>query len=147
GSVVPPGHPPRVGDLSVHDVYVEIEGPASTDVAHNFVQRWNEASDRSREDGCWPDRDAASDLPFPSRLAPPAGDAPVQIPRTVRAGRYPAAGAAPGAEPFPIAGGEASVLEQYLAAIDGAREGIYVENQFLASVPILARLAAGGRAR
>jgi len=141
-SVVPPGHPPRAGEPSVHDVYVEVEGPASTDVAHNFVQRWNEASDRDRADGCWPDRDAASDLPFPRRLAAPAGDAPVQITRTVRPGRYAAAVAAPGGEPFPIAGGEASVLEQYLAAIDAAREGIYVENQFLASVPILARLAA-----
>jgi phosphatidylserine/phosphatidylglycerophosphate/cardiolipin synthase-like enzyme len=141
-SVVPPGHPPRAGEPSIHDVYVEIEGPASTDVAHNFVQRWNEASDRDRADGCWPDRDAASDLPFPVRLAPPAGDAPVQITRTVRAGRYTCELPAPGAAPFPLAGGEASVLEQYLTAIDAAREGIYVENQFLASVPVLGRLAA-----
>jgi hypothetical protein len=43
---------------------------------------------------------------------------------------------------LPIGAGEASVLKQYLAAIDAAREGIYVENQFLASVPVLARLAA-----
>jgi len=33
------GHP--------HDVYVELCGPAATDVHHNFVQRWNEASDRA----------------------------------------------------------------------------------------------------
>jgi cardiolipin synthase len=143
-SVAPPGHPPRGGD-SVHDVYVEITGPASTDVAHNFTQRWNEASERGRADGCWPDASAACDLPFPSRLAAPAGDAPVQITRTIRAGRYASAIAAPGGEPFPIAGGEASVLEQYLAAIDAAREGIYAENQFLASAPVLARLAAAAQ--
>jgi len=142
GSVVPPGHPPRVGGPSVHDVYLEIAGPASTDVAHNFVQRWNEASERGRPDGCWPDPGAADDLPFPSRLAAPAGDAPVQITRTVRAGRYTSAIPAPGAAPFAIDAGETSILEQYLAAIDAAREGIYIENQFLASVPVFARIAA-----
>lgn len=142
GSVVPPGHPPRPGEPSVHDVYLEVAGPASTDVAHNFVQRWNEASERGRPDGCWPDPGMADDLPFPSRLAAPAGDAPVQITRTVRAGRYTSEVAALGAAPFRIAAGETSVLEQYLAAIDAAREGIYVENQFLASVPVLAHLAA-----
>jgi cardiolipin synthase A/B len=142
GSVVPPGHPPRPGEPSVHDAYLEIAGPASTDVAHNFVQRWNGASERDRPDGCWPQARAAGDLAFPSRLAAPAGDMPVQITRTVRAGRYSSAVAAPGASPFRVEAGEASVLEQYLAAIDAAREGIYVENQFLASVPVLARLAA-----
>jgi cardiolipin synthase len=141
-SVAPPGHPPCGAEPSVHDVYVEVAGPASSDVAHNFVQRWNEASERGRADGCWPHAGAAGDLPFPSRLAAPAGDAPVQITRTVRPGRYTSEIAAPGAAPFPIAAGEASVLEQYLAAIDAAREGIYVENQFLASAPVLARLAA-----
>jgi phosphatidylserine/phosphatidylglycerophosphate/cardiolipin synthase-like enzyme len=141
-SVVPPGHPPRADKPSVHDVYLELAGPASSDVAHNFVQRWNQASDRDRADGCWPDRTAADDLPFPARLAAVAGDAPVQITRTVRAGRYTSEVPAPGAASFPIAAGEASVLEQYLTAIDAAREGIYVENQFLASVPVLARLAA-----
>jgi len=141
-SMVPPGHPPRAGGPSVHDVYAEIAGPATTDVAHNFVQRWNEASERARVDGCWPDALAAGDLQFPSRLAAPAGDAPVQITRTVRAGRYTASIAAPGAEPFPIARGEASVLEQYLAAIDAARDGIYLENQFLGSAPVFERLGA-----
>jgi phosphatidylserine/phosphatidylglycerophosphate/cardiolipin synthase-like enzyme len=142
GSIVPPGHPPRAGAPSVHDVYLEIAGPATTDVAHNFVQRWNEASERSRPDGCWPDARAADDLPFPVRLATPAGDVPVQITRTVRAGCYTSDVAALGAAPFPIRAGETSVLAQYLAAIDAARQGIYLENQFLGSVPVLARLAA-----
>ena len=142
GSLVPPGHPPREGAPSVHDLYLEVAGPASTDVAHNFVQRWNEASERGRADGCWPDAARADDLPFPSRLAAVAGSAPVQITRTVRAGRYGAVVAAPGTEPFAIEGGEASVVEQYLAAIDAARHGIYIENQFLASAEALERLAA-----
>jgi phosphatidylserine/phosphatidylglycerophosphate/cardiolipin synthase-like enzyme len=142
GSLVPPGHPPRAGDLSIHDLYLEIAGPASTDVAHNFVQRWNEASERARPDGCWPDAAAAADLPFPSRLAAAAGSVPVQITRTVRAGRYAAAVAAPEAPPFAIDGGEASIAEQYLAAIDAARHGIYIENQFLASIEAIERLGA-----
>jgi phosphatidylserine/phosphatidylglycerophosphate/cardiolipin synthase-like enzyme len=143
-SIVAPGHAvsARLRTPSVHDVYVEIAGPATTDVCHNFVQRWNEASDRDRGDGCWRDAAAAGDLPFPSRLAATAGDVPVQITRTVRAGRYACDTAAPEGPTFPIAGGEASVLEQYLAAIDSAREGLYIENQFLASVPVLTRLAA-----
>ena len=142
GSLVAPGHPPRPGDPSTHDLYLEIAGPASTDVAHNFVQRWNEASERARPDGCWPDAAATADLPFPSRLAAATGSVPVQITRTVRAGRYTAAVAAPGAAPFAIDGGEASIAEQYLAAIDAARHGIYIENQFLASIEALERLGA-----
>src|SRR5262249_61073439 len=137
GSLVPPGHPPRAGDPSIHDLYLEIAGPASTDVAHNFVQRWNEASERVRADGCWPDAAAAADLPFPSRLAAAAGSVPVQITRTVRAGRYTAAAAAPAAPPLAIDGGAASSAEQHLAAIDAARHGIYIENQFLASIEAL----------
>src|SRR5262249_56436179 len=57
-------------------------------------------------------------------------------------GRYTAEVAAPDAAPFPIARGEASILEQYVAAIDGARRAIYVENQFFGSPVILARLEA-----
>jgi len=140
GSIVRPGHPPRADGPSVHDLYLEVAGPASTDVAHNFVQRWNEASERARPDGCWPDAAAADDLPFPARLAGAAGAVPVQITRTVRAGRYTAAVAAPDAERFAIDGGEASVAEQYLAAIDAARHGIYVENQFLGAPVILQHL-------
>ena len=49
GSVVSPGHAPRESG-STHDVYVELRGPAATDVHHNFVQRWNEASDRDLAD-------------------------------------------------------------------------------------------------
>jgi cardiolipin synthase len=141
GSIVGPGHPPRTDGPSVHDLYVEIAGPASTDVAHNFVQRWNEASERDRPDGCWPDAGVAGPLPFPSRLAPAAGDAPVQIARTIRPGVYRAGVAAPDAAPFPIADGESSILAQYVAAIDGARHGIYIENQFLGAPAILERLA------
>ena len=76
-SVVPPGHPAARG-RNTHDVYVEVEGPAASDVHHNFVQRWNEASDRDAADGFWPDAMSQDDLPFPEKLSASRGDVPVQ---------------------------------------------------------------------
>jgi phosphatidylserine/phosphatidylglycerophosphate/cardiolipin synthase-like enzyme len=139
GSMVSPGHrPPRAGD-DVHDVYLEIEGPAATDVHHNFVQRWNEASERGTP---WPDAAAAGDLPFPSAPSAVRGDVPVQIVRTVRAGLYAADTPSPGGAAFPIAEGEFSAREHYLAAIEGARRSVYLEQQFLASPEALVALEA-----
>jgi phosphatidylserine/phosphatidylglycerophosphate/cardiolipin synthase-like enzyme len=45
-----PGHD---GGGGIHDAYVEVSGPSATDVHHNFVQRWNEASERRLENGTW----------------------------------------------------------------------------------------------
>jgi phosphatidylserine/phosphatidylglycerophosphate/cardiolipin synthase-like enzyme len=64
----------------------------------------------------------------------------VQITRTVRAGCYQVGVAAPGASPFPIASGEASIVEQYLAAVEAATSSIYLENQFFASAEMLASI-------
>src|SRR4029450_8496944 len=128
GSVVAPGHAAREGG-STHDVYVEVRGPAATDVHHNFVQRWNEASDRDLPDGLWPDARSQSELPFPRTLSAAAGDVPVQIQRTVRRGRYADGNAAPDGARVAIADGEHSILDQYLRAIDGARSAIYIEDQ------------------
>ena len=46
-SLVAPGHQ---GEGQNHDVYVELRGPALADVQHNFVQRWNESSERTAVD-------------------------------------------------------------------------------------------------
>jgi len=135
-SVARPGHPPAGGDQD-HDVYVELRGPATSDVHHNFVQRWNEASERRDEHGAWPDPVRAADLAFPSRLAPAAGEVPVQLTRTVMAGLYADGRAAPEADGFAIARGETSALEQYLAAIGTAREAIYVEDQAIGSPAVV----------
>jgi phosphatidylserine/phosphatidylglycerophosphate/cardiolipin synthase-like enzyme len=67
-----------------HDIYVEVSGPAAADVHHNFVQRWNEASERSSDDGRW-GHDEDDQLPFPVHLAAPRGWTPVQIQRNVHA--------------------------------------------------------------
>jgi cardiolipin synthase len=124
-SVVAQGH---AGDGQYHDLYLEIAGPAATDVHHNFVQRWNEASERHEPGGVWGAPN--DDLPLPSRVSPERGPSLVQIQRQMPAGVY-------GLEQPELA-----ILDQYLAAIDGARRSIYLENQGLAIEPVLARLDA-----
>ena len=130
-SIVPVGHP-HLEHLrgSTHDVYVELAGPVATDVHHNFVQRWNEASEREHEHGSW---QGADDLPFPSKLSESAGNVPVQLTRTVRAGAYSNGTSPPEGDPHEIAEGDGSILDQYVAAIDSAREYIYFENQAIGS--------------
>jgi phosphatidylserine/phosphatidylglycerophosphate/cardiolipin synthase-like enzyme len=138
-SVVPPGHPPRECG-NIHDVYVELGGPAATDVHHNFVQRWNEASEREKLDGRWPAGAEVADLAFPSALSPPAGDVAVQVTRTVYPGRYRDGAPTPGGERFEIASGERSIFDQYIAAIDAAQRTIYVEDQAIGSPRIVGHL-------
>ena len=89
-----PGHSSE-GDR--HDVYVEISGPSATDVHHNFVQRWNEASERAVDDGLW-GHDADDVLGFPTghrcraapascrssaRCMPPATVRPMPVPEAI----------------------------------------------------------------
>ena len=146
GSVVPAGHPLRTGpnmharDANVHDVYSELRGPSATDVHHNFVQRWNEASERVAEDGRWHSESAGADLEFPETTSQVAGDVVVQIQRTVRRGTYRNAVATPGGEPFPIEEGDYSIADQYLRAIDAAQRTIYFEDQAIGSPEVVERL-------
>jgi phosphatidylserine/phosphatidylglycerophosphate/cardiolipin synthase-like enzyme len=130
-----PGH--REGHR--HDVYVEVSGPAATDVHHNFVQRWNEASERASDDGRW-GHDPDDQLSFPTRPSDPRGQSMVQIQRQVHAGRYTDGRASPGGVPYKIAVGERTILDQYLLAISAAREAIYIENQAIPVPPIAAAL-------
>jgi cardiolipin synthase A/B len=134
-----PGYPPREGG-SARDFLLELHGPSATDVHHNFVQRWNEASEREREDGCWPDHASADDLEFPAFLSPAAGHAAVQITRTVQKGRYSDETPTPGAKPFPIAEGEHSIFEQYVSAISAAERSIYIESLAIGSPIIIEEL-------
>lgn len=137
-----PGHG-GANHRQAHDIYLELEGPAATDVIHNFVQRWNEASERRADDGQWGDGD---DLPFPAEVGPIRGEAEVQVQRTVRAGVYSDEHPAPGGVRFPISGGELAIFDQYRQAIASARRSIYIENQALGSPEIVEDLhAALGR--
>ena len=128
-----PGH----RDGGRHDLYVEVAGPSATDVHHNFVQRWNEASEREKPDGVWGPH-GTSALAFPTCASAPRGTSLVQIQRSVHPGRYTDSTAAPDASRHDISAGEGSCLEQYERAIDAARSSIYIENQAL-PIPSIAR--------
>lgn len=135
-SLVTPQHH---GAHDNHDVYVEVAGPAVADVHHNFVQRWNEASERARDDGRWGEQ-ANSDLEFPTHAPCARGDVAVQIQRTTHAGRYAERHPPPSASPFPIELGERTNLDQYVVAIRAARRTIYLEHQYLEVVEIIKAL-------
>jgi cardiolipin synthase A/B len=126
-AIVEPGHP---GEGQRHDLYVEITGPSASDVHHNFVQRWNEASELNTARGVWGYK-GDDTLPFPTRPSDSRGNSTVQIQRNVHAGCYQDPRAAPGSPPYQIANGERSVTDQYLLAIKAARSSIYLENQAL----------------
>lgn len=106
--------------LTRHDVYVEITGPSTTDICHNFVERWNEASERHLPDGNWA-CDETDVLTCVDRPPQPRGDSVVQIQRMLDPSRYAADRV------------EQSIAEQYERAIDAARRSIYIVNQ---AVPV-----------
>jgi phosphatidylserine/phosphatidylglycerophosphate/cardiolipin synthase-like enzyme len=111
--------------LTLHDVYLELAGPAAADVSHNFIERWNEASERHAADGSWA-CDGSDELPYPAGRSEPRGESIVQIQRMLDPSRY---------GPDRV---ERSILEQYERAIDAARRTIYLENQAI-PVPEVAR--------
>jgi cardiolipin synthase A/B len=132
-SMVSPGHN---GEGQNHDAYVELSGPSVTDVQHNFVQRWNEASERRASNGYWGEF-GLTDLPFPTKLPKHRGSVSVQMQRTIHRGRYQNRHAPVDGVAFDIAQGERTNLEQYLLAIQSAQRTIYIENQFLDVLEIL----------
>jgi len=124
-SMVAPGHD---GEGHNHDVYLELAGPSVVDVHHNFVQRWNEASERLSQQGRW-GTGCEVNLQFPNRVPAKRGAVIVQIQRTMHSGRYVDGRATPEGASYDIASGERSNFEQYCAAILAARRSIYIENQ------------------
>jgi phosphatidylserine/phosphatidylglycerophosphate/cardiolipin synthase-like enzyme len=100
------GSPGHAGAGQHHDLYVELAGPAASDVHHNFVQRWNEASERLAEDGVWCD-DGRAAMAYPVRPSAARGHSLVQIQRMVPAGQYADGHPSPGAAAFAIAAANA----------------------------------------
>jgi cardiolipin synthase len=129
-SMVAPGHR---GEGQNHDSYLELAGPSAVDIHHNFVQRWNEASERHLVGGRW-GPGSETDLPFPAQVPGQRGSAIVQIQRTIHRDCYANGNPTPGGKPFNIAAGERSNFDQYRAAIGAACRSIYIENQYV-SVP------------
>jgi phosphatidylserine/phosphatidylglycerophosphate/cardiolipin synthase-like enzyme len=123
-----------------HDATLELRGPAVVDVVHGFVQRWNEAAPDPSSPPPWPDAQAAGPLPWPSSLPPACGATEVQVLRTVRPGIYHRHPPPPGASPFSIERGEASIWRAYLDEIDRAQETIYLENQHPGELRVLEAL-------
>ncbi|MEQ8691123.1 MAG: phosphatidylserine/phosphatidylglycerophosphate/cardiolipin synthase family protein [Pseudomonadales bacterium] len=140
-SLVPPGHDysNSGSELQNHDVYVELRGPSVADVHHNFVQRWNEASERADHTGRFGER-AQEDLLFPNRAPDSCGTALVQIQRTIRNGLYENGHAPVDGQRFDITEGERTNFDQYCAAIDAAERTIYIENQYIEVAPIVSAL-------
>jgi cardiolipin synthase A/B len=128
------------GSFRHHDVYLELIGPSAADVHHNFVQRWNEASERTADDGCWACT-AGDNLGFPGDVTSSRGPSLVQIQRMVLPQHYTDGHPAAGCNPFDVAAGERSILEQYQRAIDAARHTIYLENQAIPIMDVAAPLA------
>lgn len=114
-SVVVPGHG---GAHENHDAYLDVCGPTVVDAHHNFVERWNHATDRLAEHGAW-GAGSETDLTVPRHTPRPRGKTVAQIQR--------------------------ANFAQYCAAIDAARRTIYIENQYLETVEIITRLEAALR--
>ena len=132
-SMVAAGHR---GEGQNHDLYLELRGPAVADVHHNFVQRWNEVSERHAIDGRHGEQ-SQIDLKFPTQLPEECGSVTVQIQRTTHPNRYRDRQAPVGSVPFEIARGERTNYEQYLLMIQSAQRTIYIENQAVEVLEIL----------
>ncbi len=126
-SMVAPGHH---GEGQNHDIYVELAGPSAVDVCHNFVQRWNEASESLTPNGRWGEG-SETNLPFPTHIPAHRGDSLVQIQRTIHRDRYTDGRPSPEGFSFDIASGERSIFDQYCVAISRAQHSIYIENQYI----------------
>jgi phosphatidylserine/phosphatidylglycerophosphate/cardiolipin synthase-like enzyme len=106
-------HPAR-GELGWHDAACLLRGPAVTDVAGHFAQRWHDLTGHTL-----PDRKPGS----------PAGDVEVQVVRTVPEHVYDS-----------VHDGDFRILEAYVRAFRSAQRLVYLENQFLWSSEIVQTL-------
>src|SRR5205807_1185387 len=107
-------HPAR-GRLGWHDAASCVRGPAVTDVARHFADRWHEIEGERLD---------------PRKPPAAAGETVLQVVRTVPDRVY---GFAPR--------GDFRILEAYVRALRSARSIVYLENQFLWSPEIVRILA------
>ncbi|MHC4597204.1 MAG: phospholipase D-like domain-containing protein, partial [Planctomycetota bacterium] len=96
-------------------------GPAVRDVIHNYVQRWNQATEKNKKYGSFPQDTKPGDLTYPPEEPPQEneGDIKIQVTRTIPRDVYPS-----------IIDREYSIRESYLNAINNAQKYVYLENQY-----------------
>jgi len=106
-----------------HDLFCEVRGPAVMDVIHNFVQRWNGATEKNKKYGSFPQDNRPGNLSdYPQQPThEKEGDIKIQVTRTIPQGAY---------EDEYLKKGEYSIRESYLNAIKSAQKYIYLENQY-----------------
>jgi phosphatidylserine/phosphatidylglycerophosphate/cardiolipin synthase-like enzyme len=127
-----------------HDVFTELRGPIVADVAHNFAQRWNQASVTREHRHGFPSFEAADDVDEDISPSKPVGRVPLQLVRTLRRDLYRGE-AGWSDERFDLSGGEDSIRLSVLEAIAGVRERLYIENQFVMDPETIDALAAAAR--
>lgn len=120
---------------SVHDVFIEVQGPAVHDVAHNFTQRWNQARQNQRPP--FPSEAQAADLASPPLRSEARGSAQVQITRSLAPNRYRSTQESSSLQTFD---GEDSIRRSYLEAFAKAQNFIYLENQHPGELSLLTAL-------
>ncbi len=112
-----------------HDVQAEVHGPAVSDLAESFRERWNDPTPLERRGFRLPRivARATDEPPVPAPIPPggaspaPAGRHAVQVLRTYPAKR----------PPYPFAReGERSIARIYAKVLGRARSLIYVEDQY-----------------
>ena len=124
-TIATPGHATGPGK---HDVFAEWRGPIASDIARNFIQRWNHANQPTAARGVLGATER-HDITAAPRAQPDAGSVSARLSRTVAPGYYPWA-----------PDGEADIKREYEAAIRDAKHSIYIENQHPGEASILEAL-------
>jgi YD repeat-containing protein len=123
-----------------HDIQVQLEGPITRDLEHAFIARWN----RERTGSTRPARPgwAAMEALAPTPLSP-AENAPARKPHVIQMLRTVSDNAA--ASPYQTRRDD--IKQVYRRAIAGARQFLYLENQYFRSTELADWIAAAGRAQ
>jgi len=137
-----PGH----HDDTYHDVFAELRGPAVADVAANFTQRWNQATETRTRGHAFPSTEHADDIRPSHRggVEKHVGSW-VQVVRTIGDGLYSGRFGWQTSDAWDMADGEHGIRDTLVSLIDGARRQIYIENQFLLDPDTIARLGDAAR--
>ena len=128
-----------------HDLFAELRGPVVADVAHNFAERWNQATITRSRGLAFPSLEQADDVVAELEIPPAAGRSTVQLVRTVCKRLYRGQVGWDDTQRFDLADGEDSIRRAVLGAVEAAERSIYIENQFLMDPATIDALALAAR--